>query len=544
MILDQYGQPYQRASIENPSTNLSDPNAFDDVTSISTAGVRVNRKSALGHSPIWRGVNLLARDIAKLPMITYRRVGEGKERAVSHSLYKLLRRRPNREMTAFTFFETLAAHAILQGNAYAYIDRDRDRGIPLELIPLLPHETWPARINGQLIYYTVVNGQMRTMDPANVLHVHGLGYDGLTGYSVLDLAAEAMGLGLAARTYGSRFFSNNANPDLVIEIPHAIDEKAITEMLRTFERRHKGLKKSHLPGILTNGAKINPYSVDAKRSQLLETRAFDYREVANFLNVPPHKVGDTSRQGYASLEQENQSYLDEALDPWLVRFELEISAKLLTEQEQNTDSIVVEFLRQALVRADLASRYAAYSSALAGMPWMTRDEVRGFENLNPLGGDAAKLADPANLTGSSTAADDGSAGETDGDTDAGDPPADPPAADVEEDPANRAHTAGRVELGRAIRSALLDQIYRAVKRLAKDGERARAQGRPIELSSHIEPIAGMLAPLLNVCANFHGRASDDATEIAGRMCTSAMAELSDEWIEVYPHRLAAYLLRS
>lgn len=493
MILDQYGQPMTRASIENPSTSLSDPAVFDllDVTT-TEAGVRINRLTALGHSPIWRGVNLLARDVAKLPLITYRRQGEGKERATDHPAYRLLRSRPNREMTAFTFKEILIAHAVLQGNGYAYILRDSDRGVPLELIPLLPHETWPVRASGVLYYVTRVNGKMERYDAANVLHIKGLGYDGLVGYSVINLAAEALGLGLAARSYGSRFFSNNANPDLVIEVPASMDDKAIWEMLRTWDRRHKGLRKSHRPAVLTNGAKVNPYSVDAKRSQLLETRGFDFREVANFLCVPPHKVGDTSRQGYASLEQENQSYLDEALDPWLVRFEEEVRAKLLTEKEQDADQIVIEFLRQALVRADMAARGAFYAAALGGMPYMTRDEVRGRENLNPLGGAAGKLADPANLVGAA------------GSTDAGGDPADDPTdGNPAGDPTATGDEVGRANHIRAVtRNLLVDQIRRAVTRLSKDLERVRRQPDQKRdlVAAHAEAIAGQLGPALELCA--------------------------------------------
>lgn len=519
MILDQHGQPYKRASIENPSTNINDPSAFDFLDSTTTqTGMRVNRLTALGHSPIWRGVNLLARDVGKLPLVTYRRVGEGKSRATDHYLYPLLRSTPNSEMTAFTWKETMMAHALLEGNGYSWIMRDPDRGRPLQIIPLLPRDTYPVRVNGRLSYCTMVNGEWDQLDAADVLHIKGLGYDGLSGYSILTLAAEPIGLGLAARNYGSRFFSNNANPDLVIEIPEAVDDKVVAEMIRSWDKMHRGLRKSHRPAVLTNGAKVNPFSVDAKRSQLLETRQFDYREVANLLNIPPHKIGDSTLQGYASLEQENQSYLNEALDPWLVRFEEEVRSKLLTEEEQATDSIVVEFLRQALLRADMAARGAYYATALGGLPWMTRDEVRGMENLNPLGGAAGELSDPANLVGSP-------AGDTAGD--------DAPAAKPKPDPIDEPGDAGSDEIGRALELALADNIARAVTRLMKDAERMRrAKSEKRDLVRHAEAIAAQISPVLAACNATRRWAPTSSVEsIARSLC--AWGE-TIEWLEDSP----------
>jgi HK97 family phage portal protein len=469
-----------RRSLENPSTSLSDPDdwLWDALGAKgSAAGVRVNRETALGYSPVWRGVNLLSRDVAKLPLLKYVRQGEGKERDKKHPLFRLLRRRPNREMTAFTFKQTLMGHALLEGNGLAYIFRRGD-GTPDELIPLLPGTSYPVRVAGKLWYVTEVGGEQRKLLPENVFHVKGLGFDGLSGYRLIDKARESLGLGIAAREYGARYFSNNAEARVVIEHPKHLTPEAAKRMKDGWDKMHGGLENAHRTAILEEGASAKVISSTARNSQLLETRAFEIREVANWIGVPPHKLGDTTRTAFASLEQENQSYLDDALDPWLVNWEEESYEKLLSEEEKDSDEHVIEFLREALVRANLVDRANYYRTALGGRPWMKQNEVRARENLNPVeGGDDIK--DPLNM---------GDAGGADNQpADNKPPPAKDesksrrsPAADDDDDededaenddPANHARAA--IAAGR---TALIDVLRRMVRRVTTHARRAQRSG--------------------------------------------------------------------
>lgn len=391
-------------SLENPAVPLSAITQGDEIyealmgeATVTASKVRVTRNKALGYSAIWRGVNLISGDVGRLPFWVYRRNKPGKEADNGHGSVRVLRR-PNDFMTPFTFRQTLQAHALLDGNGYAYIVRDRD-GRPTELIPLNPDAgvTFPARINGTLLYVTHIDGEPQVLPAADVLHIKGLGSDGMAGYSVIRILAETIGGALAARDYGARYFANDGRPGVVIEVPAGMSEQAVKTLRDSWERRHTGLRNAHRVALLRDGCRLSTYTANAKDAQLLENRDFDAREIANVLGVPPHKLGDASRTAYNSLESENQSYHDDTLDRWLIAWEQEWDAKLLTEGEKESDSHTFEFSRQALLRTNLSARGSYYLQAITN-GWLSPDEVRGFENLNPIpGGGGATYYRPANV---------------------------------------------------------------------------------------------------------------------------------------------------
>lgn len=406
-------------SLERPSVPLS--SGADELYEAfgagrTNAGVTVNRATALRHPALWRGVNLISRDVGKLPLVVYQRDGGGKIRATSHAAHRLLDRKPNPWMTPSIFKQTLTAHALLQGGGFAFINR-REDATPVELLPLLPDRTYPIRENGQLIYVTAIGGTMedptstiRRLLPENVLHIKGLGYDGLTGYSLIDLGADTIGHGMAMERFSSRYFRNSARPSVVIEHPGSMSESAAKRLRESWDQLYAGVDNAHRTAILEEGMKVHALTINARDSQLDESQKFDLTKIANLLGLPPHKVGGDGRTSYNSLEQENQAYLDEGLDPWLVAWEEECWAKLLTEKEKQNDTHIVEFMRQALVRADMAARSAYYHNALLD-GYMNRDEVRSLENLNPMPDEEGKkYFIPLNVT---TTGDDDEASEVD-----------------------------------------------------------------------------------------------------------------------------------
>lgn len=394
-----------RASIENPSTSLSDPAAwlFDSLGGqTSDSGMRVNQKTALTYSPLWRAVNVLSRDVAKLPLDVMKRIDGGKERDRAHPAHRLLRWRPNNEMTAFTFKQILQAHALLQGNGYAAIIKN-DAGDAIELIPLDPAKTYPVRRAGVLWYITTVNNKLVRMEPADVLHIKGLGFDGLCGYSVIALATNSIGLGMAAEKYQNMFFKNNARPSVIIEHPKTLDDKARNNLRASWDRMHSGLNNAHRAAILEEGMKISAFAMNARDAQLVDTRKLQVKAVSNWTGVPAHKLGDDGKTSFSSLEEENQSYLNETIDGWLIPWEEETREKLLTDHEKEADTHVTEFNRKALVRANMAVRGAFYVQATGGAPWMTQNEVRRAESMVALEDPSAnELHVPLNLAGADT----------------------------------------------------------------------------------------------------------------------------------------------
>lgn len=553
-LLHGIGQLLGTRSLENPSVSLADACSIWGEGAEASSGHRVNRETALSYAAVWRAVNLISRDVAKLPLLVYRRQGEGKERATAHPAYQLLKHRPNPEMTSFVVRQTMQAHVLLQGNAYAYIYRNA-AGYPVEIYPLDPEHTYPVRENGRLWYVHSPGGsqELRRLNPVNVLHIKGLGYDGLIGYSVLTKARETLGLGLAARKYGSVFFRNDARPSVVLEHPGTLSEPARQNLRASWARMHSGVEKAHGTAVLEEGMTLKAFSWNAEDAQLCETRQFEIREIANFFGVPPHKLGDITRTAFASLEQENQAYLDDALDPWLVAWEEELREKLLTEDEKAEDSHAIEFLRQALVRANLEARGAFYASALTN-GWMNRDEVRARENLNPLpDGEGQAFFVPLNMAQT------------------GDQPAAP------EPPEQDRHTAPQIvvlqappvqatadpgidrdRLAEALGRGLRDARRRVVRRIALHA--ARAAKKPAEFlgwldtfgDEHRSTCVDMVAGSLEAMSVLRGEYLDPAgavdelfsdvreglLEVSGTATADQLSTAVEQWLARVEDRLA------
>jgi HK97 family phage portal protein len=399
-------------SIENPAVPLTDLDEDDPVWGsltgdLSASGAKVNRRKALGHSAIWRGVNLIAGDVGRHTFRVYQYApGGGLIDAPGHPAAAVMRR-PNPWMTPFTFRQTLQAHALLSGNGYAYIFRNPDTAQPLELWPLTG-KTWPVRVNGEMWYVSQSSnplpGKRRNaasyvkIRGVDMIHIHGLGFDGIQGYAVLQVLRETIGGALAARDYGSRYFKNDASPGVVLEVPASMPDKAIKMLRESWAELHVGYQNSHRPAILRDGVKlVTGTRGNARDAQLLENRQFDSRDIANILGIPPHKVGDPSRTAYNSLESENQGYHEDTLGRWFAVWEQECDAKLLTEVEKNTESHCCKFDPRPLSRVSLAARTAYYSAALMN-GWLNVDEVRAEEGLNPLPGGLGKVyRNPVNL---------------------------------------------------------------------------------------------------------------------------------------------------
>lgn len=393
-----------RRSLENPSVPLSDSSAFELLGGTpSGTGARVNLRTSMGVSAFWRGVNLLSGDGAKLPIKVFRNLpGGGKEPDPSHPAWPLMRINANEQTTAKNFRRTIYGHALTSGNGYAFIRRAGDAS-PQELWILDPTVTYPVRENGMLWYVTTIQNEpqqseMRRIPFTDVFHFRGLGFDGLVGYDVITFAKETLGLAIGSRAYGSAYFRNSARAAVVLEHPGNLTPKAKEDLVKSWQGMLMGLDNSHRTAVLEEGMKANVISDKARDAMLIESRKLDVREIANVLGVPPHKLGDESRSSFSSLEQENQSYLDEGLDPWLVQWETEANDKLLTEQQKRSESHTIEYIRAALVRADLEARFNAYSTARAG-GWFSVDDIRILENMNPLpNGEGQVYLQPLNMT--------------------------------------------------------------------------------------------------------------------------------------------------
>lgn len=314
----------------------------------------------------------------------YERTAEGKEKAVKHPLYKVLHDEPNPEMTSFVFRETMMTHLLLWGNAYAQIIRN-GKGEVLGLYPLMPDRMKVDRDNkGQIFYeYLVSDGDLNLgkqgtvkLKQTEILHISGLGFDGLVGYSPIAMAKNAIGMAIATEEYGASFFANGATPSGILEYPGTVkDPQAMRE---SWSKGFSG-SNSHKVAILEEGMKYTPISISPNEAQFLETRKFQINEIARIFRVPPHMVGDLEKSSFSNIEQQSLEFVKYTLDPWVARWEQSIVRRLFTEEEKKKYS--VKFNVDGLLRGDYQSRMNGYAIGRQN-GFMSANDIRELENLD------------------------------------------------------------------------------------------------------------------------------------------------------------------
>ena len=352
----------------------------------SSSGKVVTERTAMQMTAVYACVRILSEAIAGLPLNLYRYNAEGgKEKAFDHPLYLLLHDEPNSEMSSFVFRETLMTHLLLWGNAYAQIIRN-GKGEIVALYPLMPNKMTVNRDdNGQLyyIYQKSMEEAPKTKDfyvrreTSDVLHIPGLGFDGLVGYSPIAMAKNAIGLAIATEEYGSKFFANGAAPSGVLEHPGTIKDPS--KIRDSWMSQFGGSANSGKIAVLEEGLKYTPISISPEQAQFLETRKFQINEIARIFRVPPHMVGDLDKSSFSNIEQQSLEFVKYMLDPWVVRWEQSIQRTLLTPSEKK--SYFVKFNVEGLLRGDYQSRMNGYATARQN-GWMSANDIRELENLD------------------------------------------------------------------------------------------------------------------------------------------------------------------
>ena len=375
--------------------NRTSGSAYSFFMGGSTSGKRVNERSSMQMTAVYSCVRILSEAVAGLPLHFYRYTDNGgKEKAADHPLYFLLHDEPNPEMTSFVFRETLMTHLLLWGNAYAQIIRN-GRGEVIGLYPLMPDRMNVERDGkGQLYYeYTAgmddaptVKGSTAILPPSEVLHIPGLGFDGLVGYSPIAMAKNAIGMAIACEEYGAKFFANGAQPGGVLEHPGTLKDPA--RVRESWQSAFGGSHNANRVAVLEEGLKYTPVSVPPEQAQFLETRKFQVNEIARIFRVPPHMVGDLDKSSFSNIEQQSLEFVKYTLDPWVSRWEQSMSRALLTPEEKK--KYFVKFNVDGLLRGDYQSRMNGYAVGRQN-GWMSANDIRELENLDRipegLGGD-------------------------------------------------------------------------------------------------------------------------------------------------------------
>ena len=346
----------------------------------SMSGKSVTPSSAIQVSAVYACVRVIAETIASLPLHVYESTDAGSRKANEHTLYRLLHDEPNNEMTSFVWRETMLSHLLLYGNSYCQILRS-GRSRIVGLYPLLPdHMSVDRDSKGKLTYtYTTSEGRMVLLAPEDVLHIPGLGFDGVMGYSPIALEKAAIGLGIAAEEYGSKFFQNGARPSGILTHPNTVKDPA--SLRASWNAAYGGSGNASRVAVLEEGMTFVPLSMPNNEAQFLETRKFQVTEICRIFRVPPHMIGDLERATFSNIESQNISFAVHTIRPWLVRIEQAINKTLIPENEKGR--YYAQFNIDGLMRGDYKSRMEGYAIARQN-GWMSANDIRALENLNPI----------------------------------------------------------------------------------------------------------------------------------------------------------------
>lgn len=397
-LIEQSGQGWTPEAREYTPTSPEDPRfpldkvfEFIQGGSQSHAGKTINETSALNLSTVLACCRVISNGLAMMPLITYRRTGDsGRERATDHYLYSTFKDSINPHMTAFRWKRLMAFHAVLHGNAYSTYDM-AGNGRVINIVPVHPSRVRPVpQAGGGLLYWIEQldkdgkpNGKYLEFTSERVFHVRGLeSTDAGIGLSTITQAREAMGLGLATEEYGAKLFKGGALMQGYLKTPGKLSPAAQENLRQSFgSQAGGGNRNAHATPILEQGLEWIKVSIDPADAQFLESRKFNVQEICRWFGVQPHMVFDLERATHSNIEQQSIEWIRDCLGPWMENFEQEIEHTFLSVAERQ--SIYVEFMADVLLRADTASRIAAYATGLQNGIYSVND-VMQRENMNPV----------------------------------------------------------------------------------------------------------------------------------------------------------------
>ena len=332
--------------------------------------------NALTISAVWRAVNVLSGTIASLPLHVFQETENSRKQTRVHSVAKLLKN-PSKLMNAYMFRETMQAILLMYGNAYALIRRDAS-AIPVELILVHPDDVYPVKSNGAIFYQMKLDDSFIIVAAKDMIHLAGLGFNGIVGKSPIRVFAESMSVSISAQTFGKTFFENGAHISGVLETPNELTNEAYERVRVSWKERNSGLSNTGNTAILEGGLKFSKIGVPPEEAQFLQTRQFQVSEIARMYGVQPHLLMDLERSTNNNIEHQGIEFVIYTLTQWISRWEAELNAKLFSAGEAG--STYCEFNLNGLLRGDAKSR-AEYYRSMTNIAAMNPNEIRALENM-------------------------------------------------------------------------------------------------------------------------------------------------------------------
>lgn len=369
----------ERSTLSNPS----DWHLQYFTGGISSAGVPVNRETALGLSAVWACVRILSETVASLPLELWKKENDGSVfLAVDHPLYNLLNAEPSPRYTSFLFRETSMNHICLDGNSYALIKR-RNNARPYELQILDPKQIQIFENEFGEIYYRSLEFNT-VFSSLEILHIPCMASaNGIKGKSPIAAHRDNLGLGLGAIKYGSGLYKNGAHIPGYLSTDKNLKSETATKIGMQYKAAYGGLDNAGKIPVLWEGMKFYPVSLNPVDADYIATRKFSTEEIARIFNVPPHMIQSLERSTNNNIEHQSLDFVKHSIMPYLKRWEQELGRKLLREDEKGT--YFFRFNLDGLLRADAETR-AKYLATMIQNGIMSRNEARAKENLNPIKG--------------------------------------------------------------------------------------------------------------------------------------------------------------
>lgn len=363
----------------------------------------VTARNAVQIPTVLACVRVLAESLASLPLHLYVRGKRGKFRAYRHPLYQLLHMLPNDEMTSVELRMIMEGHVVSWGNAYAQIIRNR-KGDVMAIWPMLPDRMSIFRQDDGWLWYYYGSSPSEEPDVRNedrwyrrdeIMHLRGLGFDGVRGYSVIELARQALQMASNAEAFGTKFYENGARPGLVLTSPKKLSDSAYERLKQSWEARHQGIENSHKVAVLEDGVDVKEFSIPARDSQYIETTQFKRSEIAAIFRVPPHMVGDLSRATFSNIEEQGLDFVRYTLSPWLQIWQQAIYRDLLRPEERKTYFATFDTFGLTIGNTDAQQKWF-----VAGLQngYLSINDVREMVGLNEIGSAGDAYLRPLNMT--------------------------------------------------------------------------------------------------------------------------------------------------
>lgn len=380
MIFDKL---FSTRSLENPAVPLSAESAYEEIFGMQPTKL-VSPDLAMKLSAVYACVYVLSSSVAQLPLHVKRKSGDKVETVKDHPAYYLLHDSPNAWQTSYKLREYAQSSVLLYGNAYIHIVRDKN-GEVVSLESLEPWKVQLLRNGSRYVYAYYGDDKTMSLSPDDVLHIKSLGPSIKTGKSVIQTHAETIGLGLDARKFASGFFGGNARPAGILSVKTPLNSNAWENFKKMWQTAQEKLRSEENKTILLPAElDYKALTVSPVDTELLSMMKLNRSEIAGIFNVPAHMINDLEKATFSNISEQTIQFIRFSVMPWVVNWEQELNRKIFTEAERKA-GYFVKFNLAGIMRGTAGERATFYHAAITD-GWMSRNEARQLEDMNPVVG--------------------------------------------------------------------------------------------------------------------------------------------------------------